>query len=85
MLSCMDRTSGHEFDAFFEAGDRNAYSAAEQLAFVICGVERDRQVATSFWESAIGEDSQNDLENDEYVRGFADAAMAVWNQVSDQL
>src|SRR5262249_12612635 len=62
----------------------SAYSAAERIAFVILGEEYDgdRDEASNFWEQQAG---QKKHPPDEFVRGFAEGALEVWDLVKDQI
>jgi hypothetical protein len=77
-----DRCGWRDWDGFFATGDRDAYGASERFVFAIWP-ERDgeRAAATDFWEQLGVED----VPSDEFVRGFAEGALSVWDQVKDQL
>jgi hypothetical protein len=66
----------------------SAYSAAERIAFVILGGEHDgdRGAASDFWEEAVDWEEaveRKDHPANEFVRGFAEGALEVWDQVKD--
>jgi hypothetical protein len=48
--------------------------------YLKCG---DDQEATDFWEEAVGEGV--DVERPEFVRGFAEGALEVWDGIKDQI
>jgi hypothetical protein len=80
---------GSGWDGFFTGG--GAYSPAERLAFVILGEERegDRSTAAEFWEryadvSPSRRRQEGDL-FDDFVRGFVDGALGIWDEVKDEL
>jgi hypothetical protein len=61
-----------------------AYSAAERIAFVILGGDcvGDRGEASNFWEQQVGQEKHPP---DEFVRGFAEGALEVWDLVKDEI
>ena len=77
--------AGHDTAVILSTSETDAYLAAERLAFAITGDDSSRSVSEEFWESAIGEESIIHLDSDDYVRGFAEGAFAVWNAVSQHL
>lgn len=50
-------------------------------------LDGDTQAAARFWEFSLDEEfvDQEMMNNDEFVRGFNDGALAVWNEVKDQI
>jgi hypothetical protein len=71
-------------EAFHES-DREAFSVAELMAFVILGPDNanDRAEARKFWETAVGKEVEK--LQPEFVRGFVDGALNVWNEVAHEL
>jgi hypothetical protein len=71
-----------EWQDCFIAGDRSAYSVAENFVFRIWpDDDGDRGAAQNFWEQQGREDNPDG----EFVRGFAEGALGIWNQVKDKL
>ena len=64
----------------------SAYSDAEAFFFMISPEsDRDRRAAEEFWETILGEQSARIAYSDDFVQGFAEGAMDVWDEVKDQL
>jgi hypothetical protein len=62
---------------------RSAYSRSEDFAFTIHpDRDGDRSVADEFWKNSVGLSEQPE---GEYTRGFANGALAVWDEVKGQL
>jgi hypothetical protein len=78
---------GPRWESQFARRDSGAFNAADRLAFVILGdVGNRRQESTVFWDEAIGLDQyKSDLTNAEFLRGFAEGALDVWEQVESKI
>jgi hypothetical protein len=73
------------YDYFSEAGS-SAYSCAELLAINLLGGEADRHDAADFWEIAVGDDFQDRIHDDlEFLRGFCEGAIAIYEEIEDKL
>ena len=74
----------NRWDAIF-CQDRQAYSVAERMAFVIVGLDdvNDRAEAREFWETALGK--QVEKLQPEFVRGFVDGTLHIWDGVAHEL
>jgi hypothetical protein len=74
--------SGDEWDWQFATPENSAYGAGERFVFMVWPEhDGDRQMANEFWERQGYEEHPLD----KFVHGFADGALAVWNQVRDQI
>lgn len=71
---------GWEF--FFGEDSNNAYCASERLVFEIEGEEPDRNLASDFWDAALGNE---DLPEADFARAFAEGAIEFFKRVSDKL
>lgn len=62
------------------AADRFVFTVHPELA-------GDTQAAARFWEFALDEELVDEamMDNDEFVRGFSEGALAVWREVRDQI
>jgi hypothetical protein len=77
-----DACGPSDWGRFFWTSDRDAYGAAENLVFRIWpDDDRDRDAASNFWESQ----GHEEYPDDEFVRGFAEGALEIWDQVKNQL
>jgi hypothetical protein len=77
-----DSCGPHDWQDCFVTDERSAYSAAEHFVFRIrpeC--DGEREAVSDFWEQRGREDHPQD----EFVRGFAEGALEVWDDVKDQL
>lgn len=78
---------GHDFDVIFsdDLTWRSAYSSAELVAFAAWPEkDEDRSAAEMFWEEALGDDAK--LADDaQFVKGFVQGAIELWDQVKDKL
>jgi len=72
--------------AYFLYTDQDCkYSAAELLVFHVWPeYQGDRHAAGTFWER-LGHQGQMDGPQDDFVRGFVDGAVSVWNDVRNQI
>jgi hypothetical protein len=82
-----DRSSqdGWGWEGNFDPPDgASAYSAAERIAFVILAEEYDGDwgEASNFWEQQAGQEKHPP---DEFVRGFAEGALEIWDLVKDEI
>lgn len=68
--------------AFDHTGVSSAHSIAEHIAFAILDIEKDRQGAREFWQTALG---IGDFPDDKTAEGFARGALEVWEAVRDQV
>jgi hypothetical protein len=70
---------------WFQGGSTSAYAAAELFYFIIePDDDGDRSAANDFWTRWFHEERPA-LPDDEYVNGFADGALDLWQGVKDQL
>lgn len=68
----------------WELGGTSAYSDAEILFFQIQpDADGDRDESERFWEHAFGDDF--DTDDTDLLRGFAEGALQVWNEVKGKL
>ena len=63
----------------------NAFGPDHQLADSITGENLDRPEGDCFWEVAIGDGSREDRNSGSFLVGFVEGALAVWDEVKDQL
>jgi hypothetical protein len=76
---------GWEWDQFFADHPNNAYSSAELFVFEIWPEdEGDRGTAQVFWVEALGDDSSA-ADDPQFVKGFIEGALELWDQVKDRL
>lgn len=85
----LDHEPQYGWEWFFDSSvNRGAFSPADHLAFAILGDDddRDREDSTRFWETATGWDQYNSsLTDDQFLRGFAEGALEIWEQVAAKL
>ncbi|MBU1702315.1 MAG: hypothetical protein KJ970_12030 [Candidatus Eisenbacteria bacterium] len=63
----------------------SAYGLGERLYFDLDPeYNGDRSAAKDFWECVVGEKISSDLP-DEFIRGFAEGALSIWNEVQGKL
>ena len=76
----------HDWDESFDSQcGSSAYSIAERLFFEIePNCDGERSEASEFWETAAPDDTHS-IEDDDWLRGFADGALAVWGEVKSQV
>jgi hypothetical protein len=74
---------GNDWEACFVGSD--SYSPAAHLADTITGEDLDRGDITEFWERALGAADAQKSYHGEFLRGFAEGALAVWDEVEGQL
>ena len=75
--------SSDQPETLFVTQGTSAYCGAETLAFSVePETEGDRTAARDFWEPIL---DGRELPEDRFVQGFAEGALALWNEVRDQL
>lgn len=91
-FSELKRLSKLDRDSFFDETNwpaSEAFGPAEMLALKILGEDAagDRTDATNFWEQIVGNDENVDglLESLDFLRGFAEGALSIYEQVADSL
>jgi hypothetical protein len=47
--------------------------------------ENDRDAPDEFWETALGEDAKNRIDDADFFRGFGEGALEVWQEVEGEL
>jgi hypothetical protein len=79
--------AGPEWENCLVTVRAKGYYAGEAVAGTIMGVKASFQAAQSFWTSALPcpEKRHARSTNDDFVRGFADGALDVWDLVKDKL
>jgi hypothetical protein len=85
-LDRLDHEPSYGRNEFFSDYGSSGYSTAEHLYFEL--YPEDNQIldgAKEFWEGALGEEGQHHLASDDFLRGFAEGAEAVWLEVKDKL
>ena len=61
------------------------FRAADYLVFAIWPkLKDDRDAPASFWEKALGDDAER-IKDGDFLRGFGEGAIEVWNEVSNEL
>lgn len=79
------RSNWQLWEAMLTTSKNDAYSASENLAFVIRPEsEKDRRAAVDFWESVLGGDI-DDAANDDWLIGFAEGSLSVWDGAADEV
>jgi hypothetical protein len=85
LLRQWKNSAGNDWNACFATGENDAYGACEKFVFTIWPEhDGDRQMAKEFWENNASE-GQSDHPEDTYVLGFAEGALAIWEEVEDQI
>jgi hypothetical protein len=81
-----DRT-GHAWEDCFITVRGQAFCAGEIFAGTIIGEDANRQSMRDFWTSALPnyDKRHGRYTNDDFVRGFAEGALDVWDRVKDKL
>jgi hypothetical protein len=70
----------------YEVPQGNAFDAAEHLAFALCPGDQSHSGAREFWECAVGDNvPHDDIAQPEFLRGFVEGALDVWDKVKDQI
>ena len=76
---------GWEWAQFFADDPNGAYSVAELVVFVIWPEDDgDRSNAQSFWEGVLGDDIST-ADDPQFVKGFIEGALDLWDQVKNKL
>jgi hypothetical protein len=85
LLSQWKDRAGRDWDDYFATGENDAYGSCENFVFTIWPEhDGNRTTSEEFWEGNVPE-GQSDHPEDNFVRGFAEGALAVWDEVKDQL
>jgi hypothetical protein len=88
-LERLDRlrdAAGTDWDSWFYTGERDAHGACERLVFRINPEnDGDRRNAQDFWERFAGDDFAFLAGQRNYVQGFAEGALSVWDAVRHEL
>lgn len=74
---------GADWDTVFEIEDHGYNNASRSLAETVAEIE-GRHSIDEFWETAVGDDLTK-IEDGPFVHGFAEGALAVWDEVKSQL
>jgi hypothetical protein len=73
---------GNDWDDSFRDDDQSAYGACERLVFHIWPEDDgDRGAVSDFWVQR----GYEDYRRGDFVRGFADGALVIWNEVRDKI
>jgi hypothetical protein len=81
-LAAWKNQCSRDWDAMFQSDDQSAYGPSQNLVFAIWPEHNgDREPAGEFWEGESG----NEYPADEYLRGFANAAIEAWEEIEPQL
>ncbi len=89
-----DSVDDSDWEGQFHTQEGDAFSAADHLAFTIINEDGElgrgsycgREDSTQFWERATGLDQyDSNLSDDEFLKGFAEGALDVWDQVKSQI
>ena len=87
--SRLEASQGYNWQKWFDPGDQGAHAVYVRLAREIMGSDVSvRSDVDNFWENAIGGDGtdrEDVLSQPEFLRGFCEGALDVWNDVKDQL
>jgi hypothetical protein len=77
---------GVSWDGYFSDDDPNrAYSAAEQVVFTVWPeYDGNRAAVEDFWTQALGDDTSA-ADDPEFVKGFVEGALDLWDKVKAQL
>jgi hypothetical protein len=83
-LAAFVERCGLDWDGLFDRAGTDAYSAGERIVFAILPEDDgDRGASHCFWEMNAGDP---DLAmRPEFVRGFAEGAVELWDEIRDQL
>ena len=70
----------------FETDGTCAWAAYERVYFYLePDDDGDRTLAKEFWEMATGEENEHNLMDADFLRGFVEGSLTVWDEVSDKL
>lgn|SRR5262249_8136824 len=76
----------NDWKQYFEDKPDCAYATCERLYFQLePDDEEDRDETRDFWERAAGEDWETDIQDGRWVRGFAEGALDIWNEVKGKI
>ncbi len=65
--------------------ETDPFNASHHLACITLGLENSsRHDSDEFWDAAIGEDDER-RHSDDFVLGFVEGALEVWDSVRDQI
>ncbi len=65
--------------------ETDAFGAGHHLVCIILGLENSsRRDSDEFWDAAVGEDDER-RHSDDFVLGFVEGALEVWDSVRDQI
>lgn len=78
----VDKCNGDLADWLSES---SAYSNSERLALAILGLKTDRHGAREFWKEAIGDADYVRIDDVDWLEGFVDGALELWEQLESQL
>jgi hypothetical protein len=70
---------------FFSDYGSSAFSTADHLYFALHPEEQTRDASRDFWETVLGDKELYKRDSDDFLRGFAEGAEAVWDEVKHQL
>jgi hypothetical protein len=87
LAACNESCSPIEWDQMFDTGPGpSTNSAAERLAWVIRpDLEGDRDRTDAFWEKVASWGLDGQLGESEFLKGFAEGALEVWDIVKDHM
>jgi hypothetical protein len=75
-----------EWDLQFKTSETDAYGVSDRFVWMVRPeTEGARELCAEFWEQAIGEVNLNRIQEDDFVRGFAEGALDVWAEVKSEL
>ena len=70
----------------YEPPENNVFDAADLLAFALCPYDKSHSGSRELWMRAVDDDVQtHDIVQPEFLRGFVEGALDVWDKVKDQL
>ncbi len=79
-----EHSGASDWEAFFTTGEREAYGVPQHFVFqVFPEWDGSREASRDFWETQAGDD--NGYPDDAFVRGFAEGALEIWDQVKGEL
>lgn len=90
-LASYHDSAGYSWEAGL-VGEHSAYGPNEHFHMIVANIntpeDRDnwsRSDAADFWDEAIGDEEREKSNDADFVIGFAIGALAVWEEVADQL
>jgi hypothetical protein len=77
----------HDWQRFFRFDADRPYATYELFYFELAPDDKSRTQAAAreFWEHAAGDDGDRDIQEGEWVRGFAEGALDIWNHVKNKI